>query len=104
VLLLQPERYEAAQYAELLGQIDRDAVRRRFDELTDGSSEVPVSASAEPATAQAGVAAPAEIAADSALSATSTGTAVLDGKGHLTVTSSGGDVLIQGGPFVKITP
>ena len=67
VLLLQPERYEAAQYAELLGQIDRDAVRRRFDELTDGSSEVPVSASAEPATAQAGVAAPAEIAADSAL-------------------------------------
>lgn len=42
VLLLQPERYEAAEYAELLSQLDREAIRRRFDELTNGSSEVPL--------------------------------------------------------------
>ena len=42
VLLLQPERYEAAPYAELLAGLDRDAIRRRFDELTGGSTEVPV--------------------------------------------------------------
>ena len=28
VLLLQPERYEAAAYADLLGSLDRDAARR----------------------------------------------------------------------------
>ena len=47
VLLLQPERYESADYAELLGQLDRDAVRRRLDELTDGSTEAPVAAAVD---------------------------------------------------------
>lgn len=69
VLLLQPERYEAAEYAELLGQIDRDAVRRRFDELTDGSSEVPVATPADGAVRKGDVDAPAATAVsdDSAL-------------------------------------
>lgn len=69
VLLLQPERYEAAEYADLLSQIDRDAVRRRFDELTDGSSEVPVAVSAEPGGANAAAVAQAAtaVSADSAL-------------------------------------
>lgn len=44
VLLLQPERYEAAEYADLLTSLDRDAIRRRFGELTQGSGEVPLSA------------------------------------------------------------
>lgn len=39
VLLMMPERYEAASYAEVLGSVDRDAVRRRLDDLTSGSAE-----------------------------------------------------------------
>ena len=34
VLLLQPERYEAAAYAEVLESVDREAVRRRLEALT----------------------------------------------------------------------
>lgn len=49
VLLLQPERYEAAAYADLLAALDRDAIRRKFDELTPGSTEVPVAAPPEAA-------------------------------------------------------
>jgi len=68
VLLLQPERYEAAEYAELLEQLDRDAVRRRFDELTAGSSEVPVAAPSEgPAAKAADAPAAAAASEDSAL-------------------------------------
>jgi len=52
VLLIQPERYETAEYGELLGHVDRDAVRRRFDELAAGSAEVPVSAPVDNAPAQ----------------------------------------------------
>lgn len=39
VLLLQPEHYEAASYSEALDNVDREAVRRRLDELTNGSAE-----------------------------------------------------------------
>jgi len=69
VLLLQPEHYEAADYAELLSQLDRDAIRRHFDELTDGSTEAPVVAPTETTGGHTtvGAAAPAEISADSAL-------------------------------------
>lgn len=72
VLLLQPERYEAAAYADLLGTLDRDAIRRRFEELTQGSAEVPVSAPEEavPASgrsASAGQPGTPEVTEDSAL-------------------------------------
>ncbi|HRI49383.1 MAG TPA: type VI secretion system ATPase TssH [Pseudomonadota bacterium] len=72
VLLLQPERYEAAAYADLLGSLDRDTIRRKFDELTQGSIEVPVAAPAEATLgpgrpAGAPPSAPPEVAADSAL-------------------------------------
>ncbi|HNN96256.1 MAG TPA: AAA family ATPase, partial [Pseudomonadota bacterium] len=82
VLLLQPERYEAAAYSEALENIDREAVRRRLDELTSGSTEAalaaalaaeaaaPAGAGAKPATGTgegaAGKAAPS-ISDDSAL-------------------------------------
>jgi type VI secretion system protein VasG len=39
VLLLQPERYEAAAYAEVLESVDREAVRRRLEALTADSAE-----------------------------------------------------------------
>ena len=68
VLLLQPERYEAAPYAELLASLDRDAIRRRFDELTGGSVEVPViPAEAIPTGAAPPAATTAEVTEDSAL-------------------------------------
>jgi len=69
VLLLQPERYEGAAYAELLAQVDREAVRRRFDELTSGSSEIPIAAATEPGASTAATAdqAAAATADDSAL-------------------------------------
>ncbi len=70
-LLLQPERYGAAEYAEQLATIDRDALRRRFSELTTGSSEVPLSATAAEAgssgTLGPQASPPATIAEDSAL-------------------------------------
>lgn len=68
VLLLQPERYEAAEYADLLSQLDREAIRRRYDELTDGSSEVPLTipeGTTAPAAGHATQAAP--LSEDSAL-------------------------------------
>ncbi len=67
VLLLQPERYEAADYAELLSAIDREALRRRFDELVQGSSETPVVAATEASAEKAAGSGPAAIADDSAL-------------------------------------
>lgn len=55
VLLLQPERYEAAAYSEALESIDREAVRRRLDELTSGSTEAALAAAlAAEAAAPAG--------------------------------------------------
>ena len=36
VLLQRPEAYEAADYADALAAFDRDAVRRRLDELAEG--------------------------------------------------------------------
>ena len=39
VLLLQPERYEAAAYAEVLENVDREAVRRRLESSTGDSAE-----------------------------------------------------------------
>lgn len=38
-LLLQPERYEAAEYVPIIKLLDRQAVREKLDELTEGSSE-----------------------------------------------------------------
>lgn len=69
VFLLQPERYGLAELGELLSSLDREAVRRRFEELTTGSSEVPITTSVESAgkqTAQDAQAA-AVATADSAL-------------------------------------
>lgn len=68
-LLLQPERYGAAEYAELLSVIDRDALRRRFAELTAGSSEIPLTAPEAEAGEAKSAARPAYAAAaeDSAL-------------------------------------
>ena len=68
-LLLQPERYGAAEYAELLSVIDRDALRRRFAELTAGSSEIPLTAPEAEAGEARSTASPAYAAAaeDSAL-------------------------------------
>jgi len=56
VLLLQPEHYEAASYSDALDSVDREAVRRRLDELTSGSAEALLAAAqaAEVATGSTG--------------------------------------------------
>lgn len=46
-LLLQPERYEAAEYVPILKLLDRQLIRDKLDELTEGSSERGASAPVE---------------------------------------------------------
>ena len=56
-----------AEYAELLSVIDRDALRRRFAELTAGSSEIPLTAPEEAGKRGLPQVPPAAAAEDSAL-------------------------------------
>ena len=73
VLLMHPERYEAADHAEPLSKLDRDAIRRKLDALTEGSAEALFAAATQAATQSAATAAtnqegaPGSVNDDSAL-------------------------------------
>lgn len=71
VLLAQPERYEAGDYADVLRSLDREAVRKKLGELAKGSAEVPTPepgpAEAAGDTGAAGTPGTAGLTSDSAL-------------------------------------